>query len=146
MVTGNGENTINVRVLKKNFIKSKYVSKYMHPKWLRVLSNFRLLDCDVEFKTWLKLWENAFICQQNELTYGIQAKYFWQSTAWYRHLLFSTFESKQGKKRRRGRVFFSSWLIFLLWHFSDILVNFPLHLFIFFTSPALVTFKPNKLK
>ena len=101
---------------------------------------FVLLHVMQNSKTWLKLWD-------------YKRKYFafiYLSTKWVdlrdtgNKLLLSVdsmiaaFVIYFCEQNWRGGIFFSSCLIFFLRHFSNILVNFPLHLFIIvFTSPAL---------
>ena len=123
---------------------SKYIGVlYMQPNFndLRVLSHFRSLDVMQNSKMWLKLWEYrkyfAFICQQNELTYGIP-EYRKYKTCQYQNSMIAAFVIYFGetKKSLRGRDFFSFEISL---YFSK---YFSLHLFIFILlrSP-LITFK-----
>ena len=108
---------------------------------LRVLSHFRSLDVMQNSKMWLKLWEYrkyfAFICQQNELTYGIP-EYRKYKTCQYQNSMIAAFVIYFGetKKSLRGRDFFSFEISL---YFSK---YFSLHLviFILLRSP-LITFK-----
>ena len=94
---------------------SKYIGVlYMQPNFndLRVLSHFRSLDVMQNSKMWLKLWEYrkyfAFICQQNELTYGIP-EYRKYKTCQYQNSMIAAFVIYFGetKKSLRGRDFFA---------------------------------------
>ena len=111
---------------------SKYIGVlYMQPNFndLRVLSHFRSLDVIQNSKMWLKLWEYrkyfAFICQQNELTYGIPG-YRKYKTCQYQNSMIAAFVIYFGetKKSLRGRDFFPLKFLYILVNISHYIYLF----------------------
>ena len=113
-----------------------------HPKWPSCTVTLSFAWCDAEFKNVTKALRIEEIFCVYLSTKWVDLRDTGNKLPLSVNSMIAVFVIYLCGQNRRGRDFvFSSCLIFFLWHFSNILVNFPLHFFIIiFTSPALITF------